>query len=96
MLMKLCCHNPQLLNHDWAVELVQRLGGKVDNNGYTALILLFQWKPEKTDFNSKGFKLLWEKEKDINVKFLKKYILRNPDLKNRVITSVPDAINYYK
>ena len=69
--MILCRNNSQLLNHDWAVELVQRLGGKVDNIGETALIGLFYRNPEKTDFNSNGFKLLWEKEKGIEVDSLK-------------------------
>ena len=33
VLMYLCWHNSQLLKHDWAAELVQRLSGKVDNGG---------------------------------------------------------------
>ena len=68
--MKLCFNNPQLLCYDWVVELVQRLGGKENNSGDTALILLFRGYPEKTDFNSIGFKLLWEKEKNIKVYLL--------------------------
>ena len=73
--MILCSFYSQLLNHDWAVELMHQLSGKVDNNGSTALIQLFIIKPEKTDFNSDGFKLLWEKEKDIEVDELK-YLMR--------------------
>ena len=61
--MVLCYFNPQLLSHSWAVELVQRLNGKVINDEWTALILLFYGNIEKIDFNSDGFKLLWEKEK---------------------------------
>ena len=61
-----------MLGHDWAVELVQRLGGKVDYRGWTALIKLFRWKPEKIDFNSISFKLLWETEKNINEDELRK------------------------
>ena len=38
VLMYLCYYNPQLLSHDWAVELVQRLGRNVDDHGDTAMI----------------------------------------------------------
>ena len=96
VLMKLCYFNPQLLHYDWAVELVQRLGGKIDNYKYTALISLFIENPEKIDFSSKGFKLLWEKEKDIIVDVLKYLMRKKPNLKERVIVAVPDAIDYYK
>ena len=65
-LMQLRKSNPRLLSHDWAVELVQQVGGKENNSSEAALILLFQWSPEKTDFNSDGFRLLWEAEMDIN------------------------------
>ena len=44
---------------------------KVGKGGWTALIKLFQGNAEKTDFGSKGFRLLWEKEKDIRVDKLK-------------------------
>ena len=54
--MQLCWSNPQLLRHDWAVELVQLLNGKVSNGGNTALTLLFYKNPENTDFSSDGFK----------------------------------------
>ena len=70
--MWLCRFNPQLLSHNWVVELVQQLGGKVDKGGETTLIWLFFGNTEKTDFGSKGFKLLWKKEKNINVTELKK------------------------
>ena len=49
------------------MELIQRHGGKVDNDGDTALICLFNDNVNETDFCSRGFKLLWEKEKKINV-----------------------------
>ena len=94
--MILCWFNSQLLNHDWAVELVQRLGGKVNDYGITALTWLFNGNPEKTEFNSNGFKLLWEKEKDINVDELKKDMQYKSRLKDRIIAAVPDAIDYYK
>ena len=84
-----------MLGHDWAVELVQRQGGKVDDDGLTALIYLFQGNPEKTDFRSNGFKLLWEREKDIKVDSLKKLMNCFPKPKEKVIAAVPDAIDYY-
>ena len=71
VLMILCRNNPQLLNHDWTIGLVQRQSGNVDYAGETALIRLFKGYPYKTDFNSNGFKLLWEKEKNIKVDELK-------------------------
>jgi len=76
--MYLCYCKPQLLNHVWAVELVQQPGEKVNYDGETALILLFIIKPDKTDFNSDGFKLLWEKEKDIEVDRLKEWMQEKP------------------
>ena len=72
------------------------MGGKVDNGGWTALILLFNRKPEKTDFNSKGFKLLWEKEKDIDVGKLKEKMQKKPELKQKIIKAVPDSASYYE
>ena len=57
---------------------MHQLSGKVDNNGWSALILLFIIKPDKTDFNSDGFKLLWEKEKDIEVDRLKEWMQEKP------------------
>ena len=69
--MILCSCNPQLLNHNWAVELVQQHGGKLDNDGWTALILCFNKISEKVNINTTGFNLLWEMEKDINVNELK-------------------------
>ena len=94
--MMLCNWNPQLLKYDWAVELVQRVGGKVDNNENTALILLFWKNPEKTDFNSKGFKLLWEKEKGISITKLKEQMRKKPELNERVVAAIPDAVAYYE
>ena len=94
--MILCSCNPRLLSYDWAVELAQRQSGRAGNSGETALILLFRWKPEKTNFGSKGFKLLWEKEKDISVDKLKEMMHKKPELKERVVAAVPGAAAYYK
>ena len=89
--MCLCRHNPQLLVHEWAVQLVRRLSGKVNDNGWTALIRLFKGTPEKVDFSSRGFKLLWEKEKNIEKKKLIKKMSKRLDLKKTVVAIVPDA-----
>ena len=78
------------------MELVQQQGGRVNNDGFTALIRLFQLNPGKTDFSSNGFKLLWEKEKGINVGELKKLMNCFPELKERMIAAVPDARTYFK
>ena len=95
VLMWLCLINSQLLNHDWTVEFVQRLGGKVSKNGYTALMWLFDGNPENTDFNSNAFKLLWEKEKNINIKELKELMRKIKYLKYKLFTAVLEAIEYY-
>ena len=58
--------------------------------------MLFYGNPEKTDFNSIGFKLLWEKEKNININELKKYMIKKPKLKKRIVATVPDATKYYE
>ena len=71
VLVYLCSHNSHLLRYDWAVELVQRLNGKFDTRGLTALIWLFERNSYKTDFSTNGFKLLWEEEKGINADVLK-------------------------
>ena len=94
--MYLCYDNPQLLNHEWAVDLVQRLGGKVSNYGDTALMLLFDNNAYKTRFNSQGFKLLWEREKNIKIDILKDKISKKSELKERVIAAVPGAVKFYK
>ena len=70
--MMLCHYNPILLKHEWAVELVQYLGGKVIKGRFTALMSLFAGNIDNADFNSIGFKLLWEKEKGIKMNELKK------------------------
>ena len=57
---------------------------------------LFYRNPVKTEFNSNGFKLLWKKEKNINVDALKEKMQNKPDLKNRVISAVPEAAAYYE
>ena len=48
------------------------LGGVSDKFRETALMLVFRGNSVNIDFNSRGFKLLWEKEKNINVTELKK------------------------
>ena len=93
--MHLCRFNPQLLSHDWAMELVQRLRGKISKGGWTALTILFDGNPENTDFNSNVFKLLWDIEKYINVKKLKELMRMKPDLKDKVVNAIPEAVEYY-
>ena len=95
MLMILCYNNQQLLIYDWAVDLVQQQSGKIDNEGYIALIKLFRWKPEKTNFNSNSFKLLWKMEKNIKIDKLKEYMHKKSELKNKVIAAVAEAVAYY-
>ena len=47
-------------------------------------------------FDTRGFKLLWEKEKGINVDDLKNEMREKQKLKNRVVAAVPDAAQYYE
>ena len=93
--MILCYYNPQLLNHKWAVELVQQLGGNIDNGGWTALMRLFIGYVDKTDFGSFGFKSLWKKEKNINISGLQKWMCKKSELMGKVVAAVPDAMAYY-
>ena len=93
--MVLCFYNPQLLNQEWSLELVQRLGGKVGSGGYTALIWLFIGSASKTDFCTSGFKMLWEREKDININHLKEWMQKKPKLQTPITVAVPDAVIYY-
>ena len=65
VLMVLCRYNPQLLRHRWAIEMVQRQGGRVKSDGLTALIKLFVGNARRTDFSQRGFRLLWDREKII-------------------------------
>ena len=58
--------------------------------------MLFRWNSEKTDFGTKSFKLLWEKDKDVNVHELKKWMCRKPELKEMVVAAVPGAAVYYQ
>ena len=48
------------------------------------------------DFNSRGFKMLWEIEKDINVDELKRCMCKKLKLKEKVIMAVPDAVTFYE
>ena len=75
---------------------MQHLGKKVNNSGYTALTYLFNGYLKNIDFGSNGFKLLWKKEKDIYVDFLKSSMQKRPDFKKRIIAVIPDAVTYYK
>ena len=78
------------------MELVQQQGGKVDNDGYTALIRLFRGISGKTYFGSNGFKLLWKKEKDINADELRKLMHENSNLKEKVVTAILEAVTLYE
>ena len=70
--MYLCEFNPQLLSHDWAKELVNRLGGRFNPVTYSALIqLIYSSRAKNTEFTSTGFKLLWHIEKNIHPSHLK-------------------------
>ena len=88
-------YNSQLLNNNWEVELVQQLGGKADINEQVALLELFYGKPEKIKFDSNGFKLLWQKEKDINIDMLIYMMTNKPELIMIVIVAVLDAEQYF-
>ena len=50
---------------------------------------------ERTEFDSSGFKLLWEKEKGIITNQLKKCINKKSELKDRVVAAVPEAAAFY-
>ena len=91
VLTRLCYYNPQLLRHDWAIELVECQSGKSVTGGNNALILLFLGNTHKTDFNSTGFKMLWEREKNIKINELKYWMLMKPELMKRIILAVPEA-----
>ena len=94
--MKLCLYNPLLLYHEWAVELIQQLSGKVNNDCDNALMLFLEGNTEIIDFGSRGFKLLWEKEKYIEIDKLKNKIRDKPELKERIVAVVSDAIEYFE
>ena len=83
------------MNFNWSIELIQRYGGKVSNGKNTVLIFIFYGNTEKTDFDSNGFKLLWEKEKSINTDELKKYTCRKLYLKDKIVTAIQEAAGYY-
>ena len=94
--MTLCRNKSHLLKHEWIANLVRHLGGKVNTNGDTALIKLFEGCTNKTEFNSDSFKLLWNIEKNIEKYKLKKLMRRKEKLKEKVVEAVPDAERYYK
>ena len=65
-LMVLAHNNPQLLDQDWAMELIQALGGKRNCNGATALTLIFDGQyARNANFMGGGFRALWEAENAI-------------------------------
>ena len=67
-LMHLCYGSPQLLGCEWARELVEKLSGRRDKDGHTALLRLLQSvHVYNTDFDSSNFKILWENEKNIRI-----------------------------
>ena len=59
-------------------------------------MLLFDNNTYKTRFDSLGFKLLWEMEKNIKIDILRDKINKKSELKDRVITAVPEAVKFYK
>ena len=64
-LMQLCAHNPQLLEFGWALELVERLSGRRDNQGASALQLLLQSpRAQLLDFTCQNFRRLWAQRKE--------------------------------
>ena len=68
--MYLCRYNVQLLEEDWALSLVENLNYRIDEEGNTALKLIFQAKklPEMI-FETDTFKILFNAEKDMLNKF---------------------------
>ena len=59
-------------------------------------MLIFYESTDKADFGSTGFKLLWEKEKGIKVAKLKECICQRPELKEKVVAVIPDAVAFYE
>ena len=96
VLMYLCRHNPQLLSHSLAIELVQRLGMKIDKRRYSVLISIFYGNAHLADFSQIDFKLLWEIEKGIEVHFLKFFVRQKPELRELVVLEVPEAAAFYE
>ena len=62
----------------------------------TALMLLFAKNAIKLEFDSRGFKLLWAKEKSIDKKMLKEYMHKNSAQKLKLVAAVPEAAVYFK
>ena len=62
---------------------------------YTALILLFKGSPEKTNFKSRGFMLLWDMEKNIEKEMIREYMRYKPELRDRTVKAVPELAAYY-
>ena len=65
--MHICEVNPQLLNNEWALFLIERLHNRKNIEGKTALMIFFESrKAIKADLNSVALRELMQKE--INAK----------------------------
>ena len=60
------------------------------------MIRIFKENIYNIDFGTQAFKLLWEKEKCIEIDKLKKLMKLIPEIKEKLVSSVPDAITYYE
>ena len=58
-------------------------------------MLIFMKYSYRTDLGSRGFRLLWDREKSINVDKLQIYMRRYAALKEKIIAIAPDAASYY-
>ena len=97
VLMWLCCDNPVLLVHEWALVLVERLGGRTCRRELTALIYIFKSSPRKAiDFRTQAFRALWDVEKGVSIEQLREHVRARPDLRQRLIAAVPDAAVLYR
>ena len=67
----------------------------VNNIEWTALICLFYGLPEKTDFDSNGFRLLWGKENDIKIDVLNEKMRSKKNLRMTVIAATSDTTSYF-
>ena len=93
--MYLCTFNPQMLSLDWVSELIDSLSGMQNEINDTALIKIFESSNRhKVDFGSPGFKLLWNREKDVNVEELHIRISQASDVIPKLLTAIPGALQY--
>ena len=89
--MHLCKYNPQLISHVWAYGFVQKLGGRENEEGLSALKYLFKsTRAHDVDFASLGFKRLWVRERETIDKIW--YFIQNlkPCVKDKVIQALPE------